>query len=539
MSAPGKSRLVFWSVTASLAGFLFGFDTIVISGAEQAFKNLWQLGDAMHGWATAAALWGTVIGAMFGGYPAAKYGRKKTLIVIGFLYFVSAIGSGIAPDVWSFIVARCIGGLGVGAATVASPMFISEISPANDRGKLAGMFQFNIVFGILVAFFSNWIFGNILSSEIAWRWMLGIEAVPALAYTIMSFTLPESPRWLITHAGKREEGAEIFRQINPAAGDEEIETLVNEVEKTVQDKTKTATFWTARLKIPILLAFLIAFFNQFSGINIILYFAPRLLGLAGLQDALLASVSLGVTNLIFTFVGLWLIDKLGRRSLLYIGSLGYIISLGICAWAFLSTPTLQVTSAAKDVIDSADMVIKADSGEIYLSAQDKAAAIKDYAENKASLVAISQEEWYRGSAVEIKAGATPEEVMAIAKECQDETGSLLGATSTIVLICLIGFIAAHAVGQGAVIWVFISEIFPNDHRAAGQALGSSTHWICAAALTTLFPIAQGMFKPGILFGFFCFMMCLQLLWVKFMVPETKGITLEGMEKKLGIHPVER
>lgn len=533
------SRLIFWSITASLAGFLFGFDTIVISGAEQAFKKLWQLGDAMHGWATAAALWGTVIGAMFGGYPAAKYGRKKTLIVIGFLYFVSAVGSGIAPDVWSFIAARLIGGLGVGAATVASPMFISEISPANNRGKLAGMFQFNIVFGILVAFFSNWIFGNILSSEIAWRWMLGIEAVPALAYTIMSFTLPESPRWLITHARKREEGAEIFRQINPAAGEQEIEMLVDEVEKTVQDTAKTAKFWTARLKIPILLAFLIAFFNQFSGINIILYFAPRLLGLAGLQDALLASVSLGVTNLIFTFVGLWLIDKLGRRSLLYVGSLGYIISLGICAWAFLSTPTLQVTSAAKDLIDSADMVIKADGGEIYLSAEDKAAVLKTYAENKASLAAISQEEWYRGSPIEIAAGAGPEEVMEKAKECQEEAGGLLGSTSIIVLICLVGFIAAHAVGQGAVIWVFISEIFPNDHRAAGQALGSSTHWICAAALTTLFPLAQGMFEPGILFGFFCFMMCLQLLWVKLMVPETKGITLEEMEKKLGIHPVER
>jgi sugar porter (SP) family MFS transporter len=371
-----KSKLIFWSITAALAGFLFGFDTIVISGAEQAFQKLWQLNEFWHGLATGMALWGTVIGAIFGGYPAAKYGRRRTLIAIGFLYFVSAVGSGLAPEVISFMIARFIGGLGVGAATVAAPMFISEISPPESRGKLAGMFQFNIVFGILIALVSNTIFGNLMEVESAWRWMLGIEAVPALIYTLMSFSLPESPRWLITHAGRLEEGADVFRQINPEAPEEDIQRLVAEVKASAGDASKTKRFWTPHLKIPILLAFLIAFFNQFSGINIVFYFAPRLLGLAGLKNTLLAAVSLGVTNLIFTFIGLWLIDRLGRRSLLYIGSVGYILSLGICAWAFFSTPTLKVASAAKDLADSAGALVTYESGERYISEMDKQAVLE-------------------------------------------------------------------------------------------------------------------------------------------------------------------
>lgn len=543
-----RGHLILWAVTASLAGFLFGFDTIVISGAEQAFKMAWQLPNWVHGLAVGAALYGTVIGAMFGGIPAAKYGRKKTLVTVGVLYFVSAVGSGIATGPWFFMVARFIGGLGVGAATVASPMFISEISPANNRGKLAGMFQFNIVFGILVALVSNALFGKWVSGDVAWRWMLGIEAVPALAYTLMTFSLPESPRWLITHARKREEGAAIFSLINPEASPEEIEELVTEVEATVEDKTKTERFWTSRLKVPILLAIMVSVFNQFSGINIVFYFAPRLLGLAGIENPLMSSVALGVTNLIFTFVGLWLIDKLGRRSLLYVGSVGYILSLGICSYAFLSTPTLKVVSATKDLGDTVATIESAEAGKIFISEDDKAELLTAYDAQKAGIVELCGAEWYKGTKPVVAAegentdvekmvigsDATYSQVSEIAAALKKEAGGLLGGTSMMVLVCLIGFIAAHAVGQGAVIWVLISEIFPNDHRAAGTALGSATHWVCAAGMTTLFPIVSGSVETGSIFAFFCFCMCLQLLWVKFFVPETKGISLEEIEKKLGI-----
>ena len=439
-------RLFFWSITAALAGFLFGFDTIVISGAEQKFQELWKLGSNMHGLCMSAALWGMVLGSLIGGWPSERFGRKKTLIWIGVFYFVSAVGSGIAPEKWFFMISRFIGGLGVGMATVASPMYISEISPAKMRGRLAGMFQFNIVFGILIAFVSNYFLGKYVNAEVAWRWMLGVEAFPALLYTLMCFTIPESPRWLIVHGGKRQEGMDIFRQINPDLSESEITLLADSVEASLGDRETSAKFFTKRLKIPIMLAFLVAFFNQLSGINAILYFAPRIFEWTGLAKsaAMLQTVGIGATNLIFTYVGLWLIDKLGRRTLLYIGSFGYIASLGLCTWAFQS------------------------------------------------------------------------------------------GNFTIVPYCIFAFIAAHAIGQGAVIWVFISEIFPNRNRAAGQTLGSFTHWFFAATLTFVFPRMAEILSPAVIFGFFCFMMVLQLVWVKCMVPETKGISLEDMQKKLGI-----
>ena len=526
-------KLFLWSITAALAGFLFGFDTIVISGAEETFQRLWQLDGRMHGWAMSMALWGTVIGAIFGGIPSERFGRRKTLIVVGILYFISAVGSALAPDVYAFMFARFIGGLGVGAATVAAPMFISEISPARSRGKLAGMFQFNIVFGILIALVSNWAFGKSMDMDVAWRWMLGIEAVPALVYTILAFGLPESPRWLITHARKREEGAAIFRQINPEFTEGQIDALVAEVAETTRGTGKTAGFWTHRLRIPILLAILIAAFNQLSGINIVFYFAPRLLGLAGLENTLLASIALGLTNLVFTFIGLWLIDKLGRRALLYIGSVGYIISLSVCAYTFLSTPTLKVASVAGDLAASAGTLVNVEDGTRFMSAEDRMKFEEGYAEKKAVLVEISQAEWFNGTEVAIPADASAAEVLEIATAAKSEAGKLLGSTGIIVLLALMAFIAAHAIGQGAVIWVFISEIFPNDHRAAGQSLGSSTHWVFAAGLTLLFPIVIGRFEPGTLFGFFAFMMVLQLVWVKLMVPETKGRPLEQIEHDLG------
>ncbi len=440
-----NKRLFFWALTSALAGFLFGFDTVVISGAEQTIQTLWGLNATVHGLAISMALWGTVIGSLVGGWPTEKLGRRKTLLSIGILYFVSAVGSAYAPEVYSFMIARFIGGLGVGISTVAAPLYISEIAPAKDRGKLAGMFQFNIVFGILIAFLSNALLAGV--GDNAWRWMLGVEAFPALIYSVLCFGLPESPRWLITHGGDREGGIRVFRRINPDATDAELNTLADEVAASVTKVEHAEKFFTPRLMKPISLAFLIAFFNQLSGINAILYFAPRIFKMTGLEEsaALLQSVGIGVTNLIFTFVGLWLIDRLGRRTLLYIGSFGYIASLGLCAWAFST-------------------------------------------ENFA-----------------------------------------------IVPVCIFAFIAAHAIGQGAVIWVFISEIFPNRNRASGQALGSFTHWIFAALLTLFFPKMVEAFAPSVVFGFFCFMMVLQLVWVKFFVPETKGIALEDMQKKLGIN----
>jgi len=439
-----NGRIFFWSLTSALAGFLFGFDTVVISGAEKTIQALWELSPGVHGIAMASALYGTVVGSLIGGWPADRYGRKLTLLWIGLLYLVGAIGSALATNVVTFIAARVVGGLGIGISTVVAPMYISEIAPPQHRGRLAGMFQFNIVFGILIAFVSNALLAGL--GENAWRWMLGVAAFPSLLYTVFCFGLPESPRWLLSKKGDREAALDVLRRSEPELSESEIAVQADEIAAASKEQVSSGHFWTRRLRKPILLAFLIAFFNQMSGINAILYFAPRIFELTGLakQAALLQSIGIGITNLVFTFVGLWLIDRLGRRTLLYIGSFGYIISLGLVAWAF--------------------------SSEHY----------------------------------------------------------------SIVPVCIFAFIAAHAVGQGAVIWVFISEIFPNRHRAEGQTLGSSTHWIFAALLTTFFPKMVSIFPPAYVFSFFTGMMVLQLIWVWTMVPETKGVPLERIQHQLGI-----
>ena len=527
-----KGRLLLWSITSALAGFLFGFDTVVISGAEKEIQDLWALSGTMHGWALSSALWGTVLGACFGGIPTKRWGRRKILIFNGILYVVSAIGSGLAWDVGSFIVARFIGGVGIGISTIVAPLFIAEISPAKDRGKLGGLFQFNIVFGILVAYLSNYIIGNLCDIGVGWRWMLGVEAVPAVIYTLMCFSLPESPRWLIVDANRPEEGVEVFRKINPGMSEAEIAELAGSVEATRIPAGKHSKFWTMRMRKPIFFAFLIAFFNQVSGINVILYFAPRLLGLAGMNNALAASISLGVTNLIFTFVGLWLIDRLGRRTLLFIGSAGYILSLGVCAIAFFSFSEFKVVSASIDTITGAEQVMRIERGEGYFSAADKQRAAADYAAARKALVDAAASERYKGAKILLPEQLPPAEVKAAAELSKTEASKLLGASSYIVLVCMIVFIAAHAVGSGTIIWVFISEIFPNDQRAAGQALGSFTHWIFAALLTLVFPIAIKAFDAGYMFAFFCAMMILQLIWAKTMMPETKGLSLEQIEKRL-------
>src|SRR5688500_4850139 len=329
-----STRIFFWSVTSALAGFLFGFDTVVISGAEQKIQALWGLSPGAHGIATASALYGTVIGALFGGWPTDRFGRKRTLLGIGILYVVSAVWSALATDVNSFILARLIGGLGIGMSTVAAPLYISEIAPAKYRGRLAGMFQFNIVFGIVVAYLSNALLADV--GEHSWRWMLGVAALPSVLYTLCCLVIPESPRWLLTKKGDRHAGVAVLKIIHPGAPAEKIAAEADAIVSASAEKAAAGNFWSPSLRVPILLAFFVAFFNQLSGINAILYFAPRIFEMTGLgpQAALLQSVGIGITNLIFTFVGLSLIDRLGRRTLLYIGSYGYIISLGLVAWAF-------------------------------------------------------------------------------------------------------------------------------------------------------------------------------------------------------------
>jgi MFS transporter, SP family, arabinose:H+ symporter len=437
-----KPRILVWSITSALAGFLFGFDTVVISGAEQKIQALWGLTPGEHGVAIAAALYGTVVGSLIGGWPTDRFGRRLTLLTIGGLYLVGALWSALATNVVAFAAARAIGGLGIGISTVAAPLYISEIAPAAFRGRLAGLFQFNIVFGILVAFLSNALLASI--GENAWRWMLGVVAIPSLGYAALCIGLPESPRWLLTRKRDRAAGLAVLRKIEPTLDTRAIENHADAIIAAAREPESASGFWSKELRTPIVLAFLIAFFNQLSGINAILYFAPRIFELTGLgaQAALFQSIGIGLTNLVFTFVGLWLIDRAGRRALLLIGSFGYIASLGLTAWAFF-------------------------------------------------------------------------------------TGHV-----AIVPACIFAFIAAHAVGQGAVIWVYISEIFPDTHRAQGQSLGSFTHWLFAALLTTFFPGMVTAFAPGVVFAFFTAMMTLQLVWVLTMVRETKNVPLEQMRARL-------
>ncbi|MEZ4773053.1 MAG: sugar porter family MFS transporter [Bacteroidia bacterium] len=432
-----RNKVIFWSITVALAGFLFGFDTVVISGADMSLQELWPKGELFHGFIVmASALWGTVIGAIFGGIPTDKLGRKNTLIWIGVLYFVSAVGSSLAGDPWVFSFFRFIGGLGVGASTIAGPAYISEIAPAKNRGKLVALYQFNIVFGILIAFISNYLLKDI--GENAWRWMVGVEAIPAFAYTLMVFTVPESPRWLLVMREDRDAAANILRQIDPKADvDAEMAVIMTDH----HDADQSETIFIKKYRYPLILAFLIAFFNQFSGINAFLYYAPRIFQAAGLESstAFLSSAGIGLVNMVFTLLGLSLIDRLGRKQLMYICSFGYIVSLSMVSLAFL---------------------------------------------------------WgWQGMAV---------------------PGFMFL------------FIAAHAIGQGTVIWVFISEIFPNHLRASGQSFGSSVHWVLAAAIPSLIPVLFSKIGEAPVFGIFAFMMVLQLLFVWKMMPETKGVSLEEL-----------
>jgi len=453
ISGKGSGNLLGISLIAALAGFIFGFDTVVISGANQPIKDTWhttEISPWFHGFfIMSMALWGTVVGAIFGGIPTDKYGRKKVLLWVGIFFSVSALGSALAPDPYTFSFFRFIGGLGIGVSSVAAPAYVSEISTPATRGRLVAMYQFNIVFGILIAFLSNYFLKGVGGAN-DWRWMLGIMAIPSLIYTLMVFSIPESPRWLIARKNDVTTAKKVFERIGVNNSDE----VIASVKASIQHESSIGQakgFFSLKYKTILWLAFFVAFFNQWSGINFILYYAPEILERAGLaaRDSLKNSIFIGGTNLVFTFVGLYLIDKLGRKTLLVLGSIGYILSLSLVAYAF-------------------------------------------------------------------KASASPE----------------------FLLTFLLLFIASHAIGQGAVIWVFISEIFPNKIRARGQSFGASTHWVFAALITLITPVfldkGKGIFKdnPWPIFAFFAFMMLLQLIWVLTKVPETKGVSLEELEKKL-------
>ena len=444
-----KGKLFQSTVVAALAGFIFGFDMVVISGADKPIQTLWQTTPWFHGFfIMSMALWGTVIGSIFAGAPTEKYGRKKVLIWLGVLFIASAIGSALAQDPYTFSFFRLVGGIAIGVSSVVAPTYISEISNKNNRGKLVGMYQFNIVFGILVAYLSNYFLAGVGGSN-DWRWMLAVLLVPSTIFTLMSLGLPESPRWLLSTKND-EAGA---RKNLEVVGVENIDETIQEI-KVSNEQEKSfgvAKLFTKHHTKIISIAFFVAFFNQASGINFLLYYAPRILEEAGFakNNSLLSSISLGLMNLIFTFVGLWLIDRIGRKTLLIIGSFGYIISLSMVAYGFINH-------------------------------------------------------------------SAPE----------------------FMLNFLLLFIAAHAIGQGAVIWVLISEVFPNNIRAKGQSFGASIHWVFAALITLVTPVfldsEHGIFKdnPWPIFAFFCIMMALQLVWILVKVPETKGVSLEELQKKL-------
>ena len=438
------TKIITWSVIVAFGGFVFGFDTAVISGAEQEIQNLWNLSNTMIGQTVAMALYGTVLGALLGGFPSEALGRKTTLIWIAILYIVSAIGSALAPEVYSLMFFRFIGGLAVGASSVTAPMYISEISPANKRGQLTALFQLNIVIGILVAYLSNYFIGGAADGN--WRFMLGIESVPAALFVLLIFFVPRSPRWLILKKGRIEEAKEVLREIDPNTVEESI-ALIQSNSNENSNKGGFKEFVSGKFNVPILLAFFIAFFNQLSGINAVIYYSPRIFAETGMGEsaALLSSVGVGVINLIATFIGIFLIDKMGRKFLMYLCSFGYIVSLGLISLTF-----------------------------------------------------------YTG----------------------------FGAGSLLIPILVFVFIASHAVGQGAVIWVFISEIFPNQVRSYGNALGSGTHWVFAALIAATFPYVTSTLGGGFTFAIFALIMVFQFIFVWKFMPETKNKSLEELEKLL-------
>lgn len=439
------------TLVAALGGLLFGFDTAVISGTTDALRAVFVLSSNSLGFTVASALIGTIIGALAVGRPADNLGRRNTLIVLAVFYFVSAVGSALAWDWYSFLIFRFLGGLAVGGASVVSPMYIAEISPAQVRGRLVAITQFNIVLGILLAFFSNYLIASLDFGPTEWRWMFGVEAIPAAAFFFLLFGNPRSPRWLVAR-NRIEEARQVLEQLGADTNKIAAEISAIKASLDLEHHSLQEPFYTKKYFTPIMLAVAIAMFNQLSGINALMYYAPNIFKMAGSgqSSALLQTVAVGGTNLLFTMLALAIIDHFGRKRLMLVGSIGYIISLSTVAWAFYTFG-----------------------------------------------------------------------------------GQFNSTGSGIVLAGLLLFIASHAFGQGAVIWVFISEIFPNRVRARGQALGSFTHWFMCALVSWTFPVIADI-SGGHAFAFFAVMMVLQLAWVIFIMPETKGVPLEEIQKKLGI-----
>jgi len=441
-----KNNVFLWSIVIALGGFLFGFDTAVISGAEQAIQKNWNLNTVQHGLTVSIALIGTIIGAIFGSLPSDRLGRKKTLYIIAVLYLISSLGTALATNWYGFLAFRLLGGLGVGASSVTAPIYISEISPAERRGKLVGLFQFNVVFGIVISYFSNYLIG--LTGEHSWRMMLGIQAIPSAIFLLLLRFIPESPRWLIMKKSKIEEAREIFKIINPETADKII-AEISQTDKEEKEVLQKDPLFSKRYRTPVMLAILFAVFNQVSGINAIIYYSPRIFEMTGLgsSSSLLSTVGLGIINFTFTLLAMNFIDRIGRRTLMLIGSVGLIFTLGMVSYSFY---------------------------------------------------AASFNGWS-------------------------------------VPLFLFIYIAFFAFSQGAVIWVFISEIFPNQVRAKGQTLGSTTHWIMAASIAFSFPYLAEKVGGGNTFLFFCIMMCIQLIFVWKIMPETKGKSLEQIEHTLVLH----
>ncbi|KIC89643.1 sugar porter family MFS transporter [Flavihumibacter sp. ZG627] len=439
-------KVLLWSVVVALGGFLFGFDTAVISGAEQSIQTYWSLSAFEHGLTVSIALIGTILGALLGRFPSEKLGRKKTLILIAVLYLLSSIGTALATNWYIFLLFRLLGGIGVGASSVTAPIYISEISPAKSRGKLVAMFQFNIVLGILVSYLTNYLIG--MEGENSWRWMLGVQVVPSLIFLLMLRLVPESPRWLILKKNRIAEAEEVLKIINPEGYKEDVNMIRQDAVQVAGEEDNTSLF-TRKNRFPVFLAVSFAVFNQVSGINAIIYYAPRIFEMTGLgkQSSLLSSVGIGAVNLLFTLIALNFIDRFGRRTLMMIGSFGLILTLGLVSRAF------------------------------YLN----------------------------------------------------DFGGLM------ITVLLLVYIAFFAFSQGAVIWVFISEIFPNQVRAKGQTLGSLTHWVMAAIVAFSFPMLAESLGGGNTFLFFCIMMVVQLLFVWKLMPETKGKSLEQLEHSIVMH----
>ncbi len=445
------------AIVASVGGLIFGFDTAVISGTTESLKHVFHLDDAGLGITVTTALIGTILGALITGKPADKYGRKNVLFAIGILYIIGSFGSALAPNYATLIIARFLGGIGVGASSVCAPIYTAEVSPAKVRGRLVGLVQFNIVAGILLAYLSNYVIRILVhdpvgGEPVAWRWMLGVMAVPSIQFVLLLFTVPETPRWLMA-VGREKEAIAVSRKL--CMTEEESDFQIREIKEALaaDASMKKAPFFIKKNMKVIMLAFMIAMFNQLSGINAILYYAPIVMEKAGAatDTAFLMSVGVGAMNLVATMAALTVIDKIGRRTLMIVGSIGYLVSLGFLSWVMYTYE-----------------------------------------------------------------------------------GKFNDASANMVLIGLLVFIAAHAFGQGSVIWVFISEIFPNRIRGMGQSFGSLTHWVFAAITSGIFPVLIGALGGGTAFLIFFICMVGQLIWVFKSMPETKGIPLEEMEAKLGL-----